>query len=290
MPQTILVTGATGFLGSNLVEDFLQKGHRVAILKRKTSHLGRIESLLPQLMVFDVENLTQPFRDCGPLDAVVHTATNYGRQGESLSQIFEANTAFPVRLLEAAIAHQVPLFVNTHTILEKELNPYALSKHHFMEWGQHLAGRDNKTHFVNIRLEHMFGPGDDESKFTTYVIKNCLNNIPELPLTLGEQRRDFIYIADVVSAYQLLLSTALHQPDAYQDYDLGSGQAISIRYLVETIHQLTHSSTQLKFGALSYRPHETFLSQANIEPLQRLGWFPQFSLTEGLRCTIESYA
>jgi nucleoside-diphosphate-sugar epimerase len=135
----------------------------------------------------------------------------------------------------------------------------------------------------------MFGSNDNESNLVSHVIKGCFNNIKELNLTAGEQQRDFIYIEDVVSAYLFLLDKLTEIHPNYAEYELGCGQSISLRQFVETIHKLTNSQTQLNFGVLPYRDCEIMHSQANIEPLKQLGWFPQWKLEDGLRETIKSF-
>lgn len=135
--------------------------------------------------------------------------------------------------------------------------------------------------FCNIKLEHMYGPGDDESKFTSYIINSCSKNEPEIKLTPGEQKRDFIYIDDVVFAFQLLLN---HKQDkAFEEYELGSGEPVTIREFVETAHRLTKSRSVLQFGALSYRENEVMHSSANVEALKALGWEPRNNLVDGLK-------
>lgn len=291
MKATVLVTGATGFLGSHLVKALLKEDYRVIILKRSFSKTWHLDDVLSQLITYDLDlcELKQPFQDIDSIDAVIHTATCYGRHRERVSEIFQSNTAFPLKLLETAIAFQTETFINTDTMLDRQLNSYALSKHQFREWGEQLANQD-KIRFVNIKLEHMFGPEDDDSKFTTYVVKSCCDQAPELTLTPGEQERDFIYIDDVVSAYSLLLKKARQQAEFYQEYELGSGKAVSIREFVETVHRLTDSQTVLNFGARSYREHEIMFSQADITKLKNLGWLPQYSLEKGLNTTIAAYA
>jgi nucleoside-diphosphate-sugar epimerase len=283
----VLVTGATGFLGSHIVKALLKDVHQVIILKRSFSDARRIVKVLPLIAAYDLDQceLEEPFKYHGKIDAVIHTATCYGRNGERESHVFEVNTAFPLRLLEVAALFNTDTFFNTDTILYKYLNSYALSKKHFLEWGKQFANL-GKIRFVNIKLEHIYGPGDDDSKFTTHVIKSCLRNVPELKLTAGEQKRDFIYIDDVVSAYCLLLQIAHEQPSLFQDYGLGSGKATSIREFVETVHRLTQSKTVLKFGALAYRQHEIMESKANVEPLKTLGWDSKVSLEEGIQAVI----
>lgn len=284
----VLVTGATGFLGSHVVKALLNQGHDIVILKRSFSDIWRIANVLPYLSAYDVDNceLELPFCEHGKIDAVIHTATCYGRKGERVSEVMEANTAFPLRLLETATFFNTTTFFNTATILYKYLNSYSLSKRQFAEWGRQFA-EDQKITFVNIKLEHMYGPGDDDSKFVTFVIKSCMENMAELKLTPGEQKRDFIYIDDVISAYSLLLKKSAMQKEFFQEYDLGTGKAVSVRELVETVHSLTNSTAKLNFGALPYREHEIMESRADIGPLNALGWSSKVSLIDGLISTIK---
>lgn len=284
----ILLTGVTGYLGSHLANALLDNGCEVIGMKRKSSSLHRIESILPELTLHDVEEVDVPelFTQYGKIDAVIHTATCYGRNGENATQVLEANLVFPLKLLDAAAASGVGLFMNTDTVLDKFLNPYALSKEQFAEWGRYFS-RQKQIRFLNLKLEHFYGPGDDKSKFTTHVINSCLANVPELKLTPGEQQRDFIYIDDVVSAYLLLLDERESFDDGFMEFEVGSGAPVTIRQFVETVHRLTTSTAHLSFGALPYRASEVMFSQANTSALQALGWRCKRSLLEGLKMTIE---
>ena len=138
-----------------------------------------------------------------------------------------------------------------------------------------------------MRLEHFYGPGDNDSKFTSYVINSCIENIPKLELTLGEQKRDFIYIDDVISAYLILLEKMDTFSDEFNEFDVGSGETISIKDFVKIVHQLTQSQSFLDFGAVPYRKGEVMLSEINIEPLARLGWECKTNLEQGLKLTLE---
>jgi len=284
----ILLTGITGYLGSHLAHALLNNGHEVIGLKRTSSSLQRIDSILPKLALHDVEsvNLSIWFKQLGKVDAVIHTATSYGRKGESFSEILQANLVFPLKLLNAAIEASVALFINTDTVLDKFLNPYALSKGQFAEWGKYFA-EQQEIHFINIKLEHFYGPKDDPTKFTAHVINSCLNNVAELNLTQGEQQRDFIYIDDAVSAYLVLLNKHTMFKEQFIELDLGSGIAITIKQFVETVHKLTQSTTLLNFGALSYRAGEAMYSKATTEHLESLGWQCQQDLNAGINLIIE---
>jgi CDP-paratose synthetase len=287
---TLLITGASGFLGSALALHFLEAGHRVALLMRQTSQLVRLrgrESAFSLRRCGTDEEIAEFISRIEP-DAVIHTACAYGRHSESQVAINDSNLRFGLVILQALLRTNNPVtFINTGTVLEANLSPYALTKHQFAQWGQFLSSQSShQLRFVNVLLQHMYGPGDDPSKFATYVINTCQRNEPTLKLTAGEQKRDFIYIDDVVSAYSTLIEKRNELAEIV-DIEVGSGSAPTIREFVQTVHKLTSSKTELQIGALPYRPNEPMHLQADISQMNALGWQPKFNLELGLRRTLE---
>ena len=104
---------------------------------------------------------------------------------------------------------------------------------------------------------------------------------------MGEQRRDFIYIEDVVSAYATLVDKCNQIETGFFEIEVGSGIAYTVREVVETAHKMTNSRTKLLFGAMPYRTNETMHCQADITQMIKLGWLPQYDLNSGLKKTIE---
>lgn len=286
----ILLTGASGFLGSALATYWFNAGHKVSLLLRPTSKLNRLGGLEASFDIgrcssdAEVDAFVKKIRP----EVIVHTACAYGRQGETSLQLFDANLRLGVVLLQALQQVAQPVsFINTGSALAPQVSPYALSKYQFSQWGSMQATQSSGLlRFINVQLQHMYGPGDDDSKFTAHVLQACHRNNPQLKLTAGEQERDFIYIEDVVSAYDTLLKQRNHL-DFVQDIDVGSGVAPTVRHFVETSHRLTGSSTQLLFGALPYRTNEAMHSLANLSLISKLGWAPAFNLEAGLKKTIE---
>ncbi|WP_066017634.1 NAD-dependent epimerase/dehydratase family protein [Endozoicomonas atrinae] len=281
----ILLTGASGFLGSHLAKAFVNSGYEVHALIRKETKLSRLEGYENKLIFHSRESgLDKAFDKNNPYKAIVHTATCYGRNGEKDTEIFDVNLKYPLDLLENAVLFDTKVFFNTDTVLDKYLNSYSLSKKQFVEWGRNISERSS-IRFCNIKLEHMYGPGDDDTKFTTNIINSCLNNVPVIKLTPGEQKRDFIYIKDVISAYQLLMECS--ELPSFEDFELGTGDMISIREFVETVHNITTSKSKLDFTAYPYRKNELMESKADIKKLAELGWKPKFKLIDALQETIQ---
>lgn len=286
----ILLTGASGFLGSALATHLHEAGYQLSLLLRPTSKMDRLNNVACDFDIgrFEADADIDGFVTLTKPDVVIHTACAYGRQGETPSQILDANLRLGLVLLQALLRLERPVtFISTGTVLMPNVSLYALSKHQFGEWARTLVQQSaGKVRFVNVLLQHMYGPGDDASKFTTHVLQTCHNNAPELDLTAGEQRRDFIYIDDVVSAYRVLAEQR-DLLEAFSEIEVGTGVAPPVREFVETVHRLTSSRTQLNFGRLPYRPNEAMLCEANIFRMQALGWNPMFDLSAGLKKTIE---
>jgi CDP-paratose synthetase len=285
----ILITGAGGFLGSALARKLGGMDHQVSLLVRKNSDLYR----LTDLSTYKIgrcetdQEITQFISDVSP-DAVIHTACCYGRNGESTLKIIDSNLRFGALILNAinGLGKKVS-FINAGTVLSRDASFYALTKIQFEELGAYISNTSNQSiQFINIKLQHMYGPGDDASKFTSYVINSCKNNVLTLPLTLGEQKRDFIYIEDVVEAYAMIIES-LELLNGFEQIELGSGTAPRLRDFVEIVHKLTDSKTELLFGKIPYRENDAMCMVANINALKKIGWIPKFDIAAGVKKTIE---
>lgn len=226
-------------------------------------------------------DLDDVFKRYGPFDAVIHTSTSYGLRGEGASEMIECNLTMPLQLLELAKRFRTNVFYNTDTVLPPQLNPYALTKMQFVQWGLQIC-KDAEMRFVNIRLEHIYGQFDSLDRFTSRIVLQCMNNVPEIRLTRGEQLLDFIYIDDVVDAYLCLLDHINELPLHFVELGLGTGAPISLKFFVESVHRQTNSTSNLCFGAVPYRPHELMYSSADLTQLSQIGWKARTSLNEGI--------
>jgi nucleoside-diphosphate-sugar epimerase len=139
--------------------------------------------------------------------------------------------------------------------------------------------------YVWLRLLATYGPKDDINHLIPQVILKLLAH--EKPsLTLGEQRWDYLYVEDAAEA---MCQVAVN-PQAQGVFNLGSGEAYTIRSIVERIRDMIDPSLPLDFGETPYRYDQVMHLQANIAKLKKAtGWEPKTSLDRGLEQAIEWY-
>jgi len=286
MEQTVLLTGATGFLGSHILKRLLFENYNVIVLERTFSNTFRIQEDNNCVKTYDIDSIKiESIFQENKIDLIIHTATQYGRKEESIIDIVKSNLMLPLELIVLAEKYSVEKFINTDTLLDKRVSSYALSKKQFRNWLQFYS---TNMICINVSLEHFFGPLDDSTKFVTYILKNLMNNIESIDLTLGEQERDFIYIDDVVEAFMTILKCSEYS-NGFYEYEIGSGKNVKIKDFILLAKQIIgNRTTQLNFGAFPYRENEVMRSDVNLANISALGWKPLVDFKDGLKQTIKS--
>ncbi|MDR2409494.1 MAG: NAD-dependent epimerase/dehydratase [Bacteroidales bacterium] len=290
MNETVLLTGGTGFLGSHLVYELLQNNYRVILLKRSTSNTWRIDNVVNRVSCYDIDKtgLEAAFMD-QHIDVVIHTACCYGRNNEPFSSIVATNISFGIKILECALYNKAGVFINSDTIFDKYFSPYTLSKRQFTEW---LSFSSADIKVINMKLEHMYGPNDDNKKFVAWLLQQLEGNVEEIKLTSGIQKRDFIYITDAVSAYLTAISSRFGLCQ-FTEFEIGTGNAVPVRVFVEEMerqYKACHPNCKsiLNFGAISYRKNENMNVTANISMLEKLKWSPKVNYITGIRKILDA--
>ena len=279
---SIIITGATGFIGGYLLRRLLSDGYKVFAVTRNIDQ----SFTHPSLTWVTWETYSNDIPDNELIYAVLNLATTYGQNNESVADVLNNNLALPIKLFRHAIAMGAKKIINTDSFFGKpaydyqHLKPYIKSKNQLVEDAKELI-KDKQIALLNLRLEHVFGANDGKNKFVTNLIRNFYIENKSIPLTDGLQKRDFIYVDDVVRAFIVVLSH--HDERGFTEYEVGSGKSIELKYFcIKLANEFNVSSSVLNFGALEHRVNEIMDSSADISTLAALGWYQKWDLASAL--------
>jgi len=302
LSKRCLVTGATGFLGSHLVKRLLLEDCEVAVTVRTGSSQLRIEPFLPQLMLIEsdlaaIARAADQIHGFQP-EIVLHlawTGGNSARYNDDIAQI-QSNLPGSLDLLQIAADAGSKRWIGfgsvveygpchgaiSETVTPKPTTLYGISKYALCLITEKICAL-NGLEFAWVRPFWTYGPDDDHLRMIPGLITRLLAG--ERPaLTLGQQRWDYLYIDDAVEAIvRLALNT-----QAQGIFNLGSGQAQTIRAIAEQVRDVIDPALALGLGDLAYRPDQVMHLEADVTKLTAAtGWQPQVSLAEGLRRTVD---
>jgi nucleoside-diphosphate-sugar epimerase len=297
--QCVLLTGATGFIGSRILASMVEAGDNVVALIRPGSNVHRLAALQGRFSVLNGD-LVQ----CGEMVARIHAlrptlcvhSAWYAEPGRYLtSNENKRLTEGSVELARALVATGCKRFVGIGTCLEYDtdvgvlsettpvnpLTPYAQSKLLTYQRVSTL-GRMEGMEVAWTRLFFQHGPQEDARRLVPQVIKSLLSG-ERVPLTPGDQVRDFLHVDDVARA----VASVAHSP-VEGVVNIGSGIPVTVRQLVTKVAQQLNATALLSFGELPYRDGDPmYICADNTRLRQDVGWRPTFDLETGLRNTVD---
>lgn len=269
--------GAFGFLGSRLTSYF-ESRHTVIGLASKRNN----EATINNIIYTTENNWIEKIVEFEP-NIIINTIACYGRHNEPATALIESNILMPIRVLES-ISSLDAVFINCGTSLPPNTSLYAYTKQKANELAAAIIDKVCGK-YIELKLEHFYGAFDGDDKFTSMVIRRCLSNQP-VKLTSGLQQRDFLYIKDLLTAFDCIINNVNNFPK-FHSIEVGSGKAISIREYVETVKNITKSNSIIEFGVVKERANELMYSCADIAELEKIGWKREFSLVDALTEIIE---
>ncbi|MBX9629217.1 MAG: NAD(P)-dependent oxidoreductase [Burkholderiales bacterium] len=289
----VLVTGASGFIGSRVTRNMLERGHEVVALLAPDDNAPRLADIRDRMTFVngDLEQEGAAERlvvDAKP-EACVHLAW-YAEPGKYLTS--ERNLPAlqaGIALLQALASSGCSRIVMAGTCAEydahcgylQEDSPtrpetlYAATKLAMCQIGQQLAAA-NGVKFAWGRIFYLYGPTEDPRRMIPALVRALVSG-NEFPATEGEQVRDYLHVDDVASAFGSML-----EEGATGVFNVSSGRPITIRDLMLIAGRLAGRAHLIRFGEVPYRAWEPPVICGSNARLRELGWRPRFELEAGL--------
>jgi nucleoside-diphosphate-sugar epimerase len=291
--RRLLVTGATGFIGARLARRAVELGAEVHAVSR-APRAGDDGLCWQQADLADEGAVRQLVRRVQP-DVVLHLASEVsgGRDVALVLPMLRANLLAAVNLMVACTGAGRPRLVLAGSMEEPDLgdpgavaqSPYAVAKWGQLVYARHFAALHDLP-VVHLRVFMVYGPGQlDLRKLVPYVTVSLLRG--EAPqLTSGAREVDWVFVDDVVDAF--VRAAAVPSCEG-RSLDVGSGELLPARSLVERLHELVGGSAAPVFGAIADRALERVRAADPAPTEEAIGWRPRTALDEGLRRTVDYY-
>jgi UDP-glucose 4-epimerase len=290
--KKVLVTGASGFIGSHLCKCLSERSAQVFGISR-SAHPTTADIHWWQGDLVDMSSIRSIIRQIKP-DIVYHLASNVtgSRSIDCVLPTLHSNFVSTVNLLTAITEIGCDRIVLAGSLEEPEIDrglivpssPYAAAKWASNAYSQ-MFYELYQTPVVTAKIFMAYGPAQSSRFLIPYLISSLMTGIPP-QLSSGKRPIDWIYINDLVSG---LLAMADAPNIEGNTIDLGTGNLITIRELVERLVGVIDRQIHPLFGAIPDRPNEQ-IRVANIaNSYAKIGWQATTSLEEGLKSTLAWY-
>lgn len=290
--MNILVTGATGFIGTHLTAE-LRKKHQLFILGQFEGDPEKLD-LPGYVMTDDIPALAAYIQE-HEIEGIIHLASRYltTHKPEQVRSLVDSNVFFGTAVLEAAsLAGCVRWFLNTGSIWQNyrvegdaynPVNLYAATKQAFIDMARYYEDVYG-IRFCTLKLCDTYGPHDPRPKLFK-LFKDYSESGEVLKMSPGEQLLDILYIADIVSGFCRLANMLSAGEPLDAQYVLSSGEQRSLRSLAETFSRVSGRKLNIEWGGRPYREREVMIPwKGPVLP----GWRPAVRLEEGIRLFLAS--
>jgi nucleoside-diphosphate-sugar epimerase len=277
----ILITGGTGFIGSNIVDRLILEKHEVYLISKNYNNVKE------ETTTFNPDVIIH----CGWYGGNTYQAINdpnqLSKNIETSIQLIEALKEIPKKTKFIGFGSFAEYGSKNFVVDENECeNPtdlYGLSKYTFKKYSEIIC-KQNNIDWVWVRPCYVYGPGDVSTRLIPTLISKFVNN-QDIVLDECNKTLDYIYIDDFVEMfYNLLISSSIGT------YNICSGKQYDLRKIIYEIYSLTNSKSKIKFDPNLNRNSSPYICGSNQKIISAINHSPKINLETGLNKTIKHYA
>lgn len=289
MKRKILISGATGFVGKNLVPKLFNEGYEILEITRDISKsISLFKGKTTKLFSGD-NDFKDKIISFQP-EIVIHLASYLTSSDNwiDVEKLVNTNILFLSKILDAVSNVNLKLFVNTGTFAEfykgdEELLPayfYAATKTASRAIVDYYANAYNFKQSTIVPYT-IYGENDSQKKIIDIIYGSTLNENP-IDLSPGEQVLDFIHVEDVTDFYVSVVNNLIKLP--YKtNFKLGTGVGHNLKQVASCIEEITCKKTNINWGGKDYRNSDVMYAVANLENINSvIEWKPKIFLQEGI--------
>ncbi len=302
----ILITGGAGFIGSNIVKALQKKYPEADLVVLDNFSSGNFENLIDfkgELITGDItdRNFWNYLADLYSFDVVFHQAAITDTTVSDQRKMTEVNTLAFKYLLEIALkrwnakviyASSAAVYGNCRAPMKengclKPENVYGFSKLMMDRIAETYMRKYPEAKIVGLRYFNVYGPGEShKGKFASMVyqlaVKMAKGQKPRL-FKWGEQKRDFVYIKDVVEANLLAL-----EKDVSGIFNVGFGKARTFNELVQILNKVLGTDLEIEYFDNPYSFYQNHTEADLTKSRSILGYSPKWSLERGVEDYIKT--
>lgn len=288
--KRVLITGATGFVGSNLAKRLVKDGLDVHVVLRPQSNPVLLQDILEKVEIHihngTTINMHEIMEKAKP-DIVFHLAAFFVVEHSSndIEPLINSNILFGTQLLEAMKNSNAHYLVNAGTHWQhynhEEYNPvdlYAATKKAFEDLAKYYT-QITPMRMITLKLVDTYGSNDPRPKLFS-LLKRVAQTGGSLKMSPGKQALGFVYIDDVVDAFVCSMKKICGMPDHYQAaFVIAPDKFYTLREIVSLYEKISGIKINVEWGARTYRNREMMLP---YEGTALLGWKTNIDLPKGI--------
>lgn len=289
----ILVTGGTGFIGTNLTKKLLEMGYELHVVVRREP-VDPDNNILYYIDNGSIEEMESYFAS-QKFDGVIHLASIFlaSHKAEQIDELINSNVLFGTRVLECAAKYGVKWFINTGTFWQNyqnesysPVNLYAATKQAFQDIAKYYV-ETFSIKFITLKLNDTYGPEDTRRKIFN-LWADISKSGSSLQMSPGEQFMDIVYIDDVISAYARLIELLSEESSLIEsgsEYAVLSGERVTLKELASIFENTVGQKLNIEWGKREYREREVMTPWENGKPLP--GWTAKVPFEEGIKLSLK---